>query len=579
MSTIIRTLHQLRWIHVIAVVGFVVGIAHGGDLLPPSAREPGVSGPADRRNSEAHLIEFDQEVRAFAKLLDLPGMVVVVACDGEVIHKVEIGYANTESKTSITANHMFWLASVTKTFAATLIMQMVDEGVVSLDDRMIDHWLPSFFPGRISPDVRLRHVLGHTSQGTPGKTFVYNGGRFGFVYGVFEKAGTPLRDRLVQRILVPLHMDSTLPGIGDAELQNLRDRLVTPYRYDSALHRHVEAPDVLKMGDLYASTGVASSALDLVRYARALDRHELLSAKAHAAMTAPAVSTDGRSLPYGVGWFTQSFCGEGFVWHYGYGPADSAILLRLPRQKLTLVVLANSDQLSASALLGNGNALNSPLVVSFFKHFVVRNQEAWPAVDYNAPSTEVEQRLGAIRDPAALDVVGAEVFAQALTRDYLARRDSREDMKPERLLRWLLKLAPVRLRDDDLTLMELLSQQTAPDLLRAAEPLVERLVKSQPENPGVLAAGVEYCKRTGKEARALALRRQLAELKGYEDDPRKQEAALSLGNYYVDKDVDAAAAYYWNAMTWWYNSGNGGDLGGRITESLKRLHAAERARP
>ena len=57
---------------------------------------------------------------------------------------------------------------MTKTFTATLIMQMVDEGIVRLDDRMIDYWLPSFFPVRITPEYRLRHVLGHTAQGYPG---------------------------------------------------------------------------------------------------------------------------------------------------------------------------------------------------------------------------------------------------------------------------------------------------------------------------------------------------------------------------------------------------------------------------
>ena len=88
---------------------------------------------------------------------------------------------------------------------------------------------------------------------------------------------------------------------------------------------------MLGMGDLYASSGMASSAVDLVRYAHALDTNELLSAAAHAAMTRPAVSTDGSILPYGVGWFTQEHDGEKLIWHYGYGvggflPAGASLL-------------------------------------------------------------------------------------------------------------------------------------------------------------------------------------------------------------------------------------------------------------
>ena len=284
--------------------------------------------------TQDHMLAFDQEIRAFAKLLDLPGLIVVVARDGMIAHQVEWGHSDVDLNKRVNVNHIFWLASVTKTFTATLIMQMVDEGLVSLDDRMIDYWFPSFFPVRITPDYRLRHVLGHTAQGTPGRTFVYNGGRYGFAYGVFEKVGgLTLKKRMIGRILKPLKMESTMPGIGDERSKHLRDRLVTPYRYDAVQHRHVKAAEMLGMGELYASSGMASSAIDLVRFAHALDSDEILSAGSHAAMTQPAVSTDGYVLPYGIGWFVQEYDGEKLNWHYGYGAADSASAVRVSSAK------------------------------------------------------------------------------------------------------------------------------------------------------------------------------------------------------------------------------------------------------
>ena len=111
-----------------------------------------------------HERAFDDEVRALARLLELPGMVVAVAQDGKIIHRVEHGYADVETEIQATVDHIFWLASVTKTFTATMIMQMVDEGLISLDDRMIDYWYPSFYPMRINSEYRLRHVLGHTAR-------------------------------------------------------------------------------------------------------------------------------------------------------------------------------------------------------------------------------------------------------------------------------------------------------------------------------------------------------------------------------------------------------------------------------
>ena len=169
-------------------------------------------------------------------------MVIVVAQDGKPVHQLEWGHADVDARERATVDHLFWIASVTKTFAATLIMQMVDEGLVRLDDPMIDYWLPGFFPVRITPEYRLRHVLGHTAQGTPGRTFVYNGGRYGFIYGVFEKVGgLPLKERLIRLVLAPLDMKSTMPGIGDERYKHLRDRLVTPYRYDPVNRRHVKS--------------------------------------------------------------------------------------------------------------------------------------------------------------------------------------------------------------------------------------------------------------------------------------------------------------------------------------------------
>jgi hypothetical protein len=70
------------------------------------------------------------------------------------------------------------------------------------------------------------------------------------------------------------------------------------------------------------------------------------------------------------------------------------------------------------------------------------------------------------------------------------------------------------------------------------------------------------------------VRRRLASLKGYEDDSRKQEAAFWLGKNVGRTDPDLARTYLWNAMTWWYNSGNGGDFGGRVRRAIDDLRLA-----
>jgi hypothetical protein len=59
------------------------------------------------------------------------------------------------------------------------------------------------------------------------------------------------------------------------------------------------------------------------------------------------------------------------VWHYGYWPESfSSLYLKLPERKISLIVLANGDGLSAPFLLGAGDVTRSPFANSFVRIFV-----------------------------------------------------------------------------------------------------------------------------------------------------------------------------------------------------------------
>ena len=93
---------------------------------------------------------------------------------------------------------------------------------------------------------------------------------------------------------------------------------------------------------------------------------------------------------------------EKLVWHYGYGAADSALLVRVPRRNLTFVALANSDQMSACSLLGDGDLLTSPVAISFVKHFVIPEKAKFVSPDFDAPAAAVEHRLDELHKVGAL---------------------------------------------------------------------------------------------------------------------------------------------------------------------------------
>jgi CubicO group peptidase (beta-lactamase class C family) len=130
------------------------------------------------------------QIRQSASLLGLPGFVAGVVRDGKLSLVEAGGFADLESRTPMRQDHIFYIASLTKTFSAVMMMQYVQEKKISLDDYVLDYPFLSvgLSPDRLlGPDVKLKHVLSHTSEGKPGDNFMYSGGRYNFVYGVFEK--------------------------------------------------------------------------------------------------------------------------------------------------------------------------------------------------------------------------------------------------------------------------------------------------------------------------------------------------------------------------------------------------------
>jgi CubicO group peptidase (beta-lactamase class C family) len=87
-------------------------------------------------------------------------------------------------------------------------------------------------------------------------------------------------------------------------------------------------------------------------------------------MYTPTISTRGKTLPYGLGWFVQEYKGIKMIWHYGHAPkAYSSLILKIPEKELTMILLANSDGASRGFNLGSGNVLNSPFALLFINLF------------------------------------------------------------------------------------------------------------------------------------------------------------------------------------------------------------------
>lgn len=367
--------------------------------------------------AQEHLQTFKQEIERLRKELNIPGLSVAVLQGQKVVFADGYGYADIENKIPATPNTPYNIASCTKTFAATVMLKLVEEGRLNLDDEMADILKDAVFPwsggiihgyarmcekiNEMSKDksflfaqlfhdyhcdterITLRHHLTHTAQGVPGVVYRYNGFLYGMLSHVAEKvSGKSFAELLVAYITGPLEMTRTVPSPSERHRDLVLAERAKYYRVsDTENFIPSEWPSkeiayAMKMRgmdpkpSLNAGGGIISTVLDLSKFDMAMDRNLIVSKKSKQAMFSPTISNSGQPLPYGLGWFVQEHEGVKIVWHYGWAPkAYSSLILKVPQEEVTLILLANSDGASAPFRLGAGNVLTSPFAVIFINLF------------------------------------------------------------------------------------------------------------------------------------------------------------------------------------------------------------------
>ena len=208
----------------------------------------------------------EQDLQAIMKQLNVVGLSVAVVKKGEIIYTHSFGMKDIESNTPLSDQNIFRIASISKSFSATSIMQLVEAKKLSLDDDFSE--LVGFkirnpkFPNTV---ITLKMVLSHTSsindsQGyfnldvinpnkgadwakcyndyEPGKGYQYCNLNYNMVGAVIEKKSGERFDTYVKRhVLNPLKLYG---GYCVDSLDN--NRLATLYAYDSTAKTFTASP-------------------------------------------------------------------------------------------------------------------------------------------------------------------------------------------------------------------------------------------------------------------------------------------------------------------------------------------------
>jgi CubicO group peptidase (beta-lactamase class C family) len=360
----------------------------------------------------ARIRRFETQLEDLRRVLYIPGMSAAIVKDRSLLWAKGFGAADPDRAVAAAADTNYRIASLTKTFASVLLMQLVEQGKLNLDDKMATY--SPRFKERFGEAASVRHVFSHTSQDPPGHQYRYDGNRFSYLSDVIEKAsGRTFREQLVRNILDPLGMSASVPGqdvlddparwsafLDSAHVNRYKaglTKLSTPHRlYGTSVVRTIYPPTGIS-----ASAGLVSNVLDLAKFDIAVDSYSMVKAASQAHAWKAAVSANGEALPYGLGWFSTSASGIPLIWHYGYWPDSfSSLYLKVPRSNVSLILLANSDALSAPFRLGNGEVMQSPFANMFLRVFALE---------------EIQGRSRA-------DLEEAERRSQRLLTDWLAER-------------------------------------------------------------------------------------------------------------------------------------------------------------
>ncbi|HKP85300.1 MAG TPA: serine hydrolase [Blastocatellia bacterium] len=315
----------------------------------------------------------------------VPGFAIAVVQNQKVVYAAGFGLRNLNNKNEkITPQSLFHMASITKPFVATSIMQMVEQGKISLDAPLVKY-LPYF---RMRDErykaITIRQMLSHVSGmpdvedyewdkpqyddgaleryvrslgglsliADPGTKFQYSNMAYEILGDVIAKvSGESFEDYVKRHILEPLGMRSSTLLVKQADPRLLTSPHVLDDSYEVAVSR------VFPYNRMHSpSSTLYSNVLDMSRWAMAnmnrgeLDGKRILQASTYDVMWKPA--GDGWKQ-IGISWFLREYKGRRVVAHGGGDTGFRSNLVMLPGEGIAVVMMSNYDGPSALGAITN----------------------------------------------------------------------------------------------------------------------------------------------------------------------------------------------------------------------------------
>jgi CubicO group peptidase (beta-lactamase class C family) len=385
-------------------------------------------------NIKARNQTFSKELSQLKEYFHIPGLAVIVKNGSQTVYENYLGFADLANQVTMDSVTTVPMASLTKIFTGILMMQLVEEGKISLDEPINKYSTDQNIPD----SIKIKHVLSHTSQGNLGQHFYYSG-RFGWLTSVIEKAHkASFEDVIMEKIIGPLELKNTFLLKDSSRTFNGKRKIAQPYLFDGEIKG-----GFIDYG-YSASAGLTSTIRDLAIFSEALDKNILINEQSKSVMFAPFK----KGLEYGFGVFSQEFQNKKLVWAYGQYDCYSSLFLKVPEKQLSFIIAANNNLISDPARLIYGDITYSLFALSFLKNFVFEQSGVLILEDEDSLNTLVNRVNG-----NNSTFYRKKLIAQSIAESFMGMFDTSRTEKSKNILRRLFTIFPDYDAYGDLTLL------------------------------------------------------------------------------------------------------------------------------
>jgi len=308
---------------------------------------------------------FDEYVKKRLKIDQIPGFSIGFIKE-DFIWARGYGYSDLENKVPTRPESAFRLASITKTITAIAVLQLVEEGKISLDAE-VQAYAP-YFPEKKWP-VTIRLLLGNLAGishyknfereghfkramntreaiavfqdfdlvAEPGTKYNYSSYGFNLLGAVIEGAsGQSYGQYIKARIFNPLSMNAS-------RMESPVDLIQNRVRGYRLIQGEVKNSEYVDISSRFAGGGIRSTVVDLLKYARGICEKELLKPETWQKMFTSMATKGGKFTGYGMGWGVKPLQGHFKVSHGGGQPETSTYLMIFPHESFAVAFAANLE--------------------------------------------------------------------------------------------------------------------------------------------------------------------------------------------------------------------------------------------